>query len=154
MVGQMGQRRQLQPGQRDMIGIEIDGDDLCRLGGQIIEDVAAARGDGDQPVMGLKLQRLQIHAGIFPDLVIDKALKHQGKKPLQRASAAGGRGLMGGPFQKHVGHVVLSLPARSRDIAMNRALRDITPLVNHFMKGIGHLHDGLAKAPKHDCSRP
>ena len=43
MVGQMCQRRQLQPGQRDMIGIEIDRDDLRRIGGQIIEDVAAAR---------------------------------------------------------------------------------------------------------------
>ena len=42
MIGQMLQRRQLQPGQRDMMGIEIQRDDLRRRGGEIIEDVAAA----------------------------------------------------------------------------------------------------------------
>ena len=62
-------------------------------GGEIIQDIAAARRDGDDPVMRLKLQRIQIDAGIFPDLVIDKALKHQGKKPLQDAPRRGRRRL-------------------------------------------------------------
>ena len=100
----MRQRRQFEPGQRDMIGIEVDRDDFGRIGGEIIEDIAAARGDGDEPVMGLELQRLEIDAGIFPDLVIDKALKHQGKKPLQRAARGGGRGLMRGLFEKQICH--------------------------------------------------
>ena len=42
MVGQMRQRRQLQFGERDMMGIEIQREDLGRRGGEIIEDIAAA----------------------------------------------------------------------------------------------------------------
>ena len=50
------------------------------IGGQIVQDVAAARGDGDQPVMGLELQRLQIDVGVFPDLVVDKPLNIRVKR--------------------------------------------------------------------------
>jgi hypothetical protein len=49
-------------------------------------------------------QRIQIDAGILPDLVINKALKHKGKKPLQHTPAASGSRLMRGLFQKRVRH--------------------------------------------------
>jgi len=48
---QMRQRGDLQPRQRDVIVVEIDGDDLLRIRGQIIHHIAAARRDGDEPVM-------------------------------------------------------------------------------------------------------
>jgi hypothetical protein len=92
VIGQMGERRQLQLRERDMMGIEVDREDPRRCRGQIIENIAARRSDGNQPVMGAKLQRIQIHTGVFPDLIIDKALKHKSKEPLQQTSAAGGGG--------------------------------------------------------------
>ena len=91
-----------------MIGIEVDGDDLRRIGGQIIENVAAARGDGDQPMVGLEIERLQIDVGVFPDLVIHKPLKHKGEQALQHAALGVGGPLMGGAFEKQIGHGVFA----------------------------------------------
>ena len=104
MVGQMFQPRQLQPRQRDMVGVQVQGDDFRLRAGKVIQDVAAAAGDGQHAVMRRQLQRLQIHAGIFPYLVIDEALKHQGEKPLHGAPAGTQGALMGGAFQEQIGH--------------------------------------------------
>jgi hypothetical protein len=98
---------------------------LRLAGGKIIENVAAAAGDRQDAVMGRKLKRFQIHTGIFPDLIIDKSLEHQGEKPFQRPPAGTKGALMGGAFQEQIGH---NGKASRIDI-----------------KGIGHLHDGLAK---------
>ena len=105
VIGKMGKCGQFQLGERDMMRIEIQRDNRGRSGGQIIQDIAAARGNGDDPVVGPKLQRVQIDAGVFPDLIIDKALEHQGEKPFQHAAWASRRRLMCGLFQKRVGHV-------------------------------------------------
>ena len=104
MVGKIAERGQLQFGQRDMIGIEIHRRDRNGCAGQVIENVAAAAGDGDQTMMGLELQRLQIHAGIFPDLIIHKPLEHKGKNPFQGTARGSERALMGSAFQEQIDH--------------------------------------------------
>ena len=53
-----------------------------RIGGEIAHDVAAARGDGDQPVVGSERQRLHVDLGVFPDLGIDEAAEGEGKEPV------------------------------------------------------------------------
>ena len=52
VVGQVLQRAELKPAERDMRAVEIDGDDFGRIGGQVRERVAAARGDGQHAVCG------------------------------------------------------------------------------------------------------
>ena len=106
--GKVGERSQLQPRQGDMVGVEIDGDDLRRIGGQIVENIAAPRGDGDQPVVGLKVEGLQIDVRIFPDLVVHKPLKHQGEQALQDAAPSVRGPLVGGAPEKQIGHGVLT----------------------------------------------
>ena len=104
MVGQMIERLQLQFGQRDMVRIEIDRDDALGSRREIIEDVASARRDGDQPVMRLEFQRVEVDRRIFPDLVVHEALEHEREQALQRA-ALGGRGpLMRGALQENISH--------------------------------------------------
>lgn len=91
VIGQMPCRRDFQPPQCDMRGVEIDRDDLGRVGNQIGQDVAAARRDGDDAAVGLDLQRLHVDDRIFPDLRIDQSLEGEGKgtveKPLLRRRA-------------------------------------------------------------------
>src|SRR5579864_8880163 len=106
MRRQIPERRQFQPGQRDVVGIEIHRNDLRRIGGEIVQHVAAARCDGQDAMVRLKFQSREIDIGIFPDLVIDKALKHKRKKPLQGAAACRGGPLMGSLFQKRICHRV------------------------------------------------
>ncbi len=69
------------------------------IGGQIVEHVAAARSDGDEPVLWLKRQGFHVDIGIFPDLVVDEALEHQREEALQRPAAGGGGACMGGALE-------------------------------------------------------
>jgi len=50
-------------------------------------------------VMRLELQCIQVDAGIFPDLVIYKPLKHQGEKAFQDAPGRGRSRLVRGLLQ-------------------------------------------------------
>ena len=75
--------------------------------------------------MGRKLQAPPDPRWDLPRSGYRQTLKHQGEKPFQRAPAGGQGALMGGAFQEQIGHN--GKPSRI----------DI--------KGIGHLHDGLAK---------
>jgi len=84
--------------------VEIQRDNSGGRRGQVIQDIAAARRDGDDTVMRLKFQCIQIDTGILPDLVIDKPLKHKGKNPLQGAAGRGCWALMGSTFQEQIDH--------------------------------------------------
>ena len=52
VIGQTTRGRELQPVQRDMGGVEVDGVDVGGVGGQIAQHIAAARGDRDDPGLG------------------------------------------------------------------------------------------------------
>ena len=79
---------ELESAERDMGAVEIDGDDLGRVGGQIGEGVAAARGDGRDAIARAEAQRLEIDDRIFPDLRIDEAAKRGGEQAFEHAGAA------------------------------------------------------------------
>jgi len=83
VVGQVTGRRQLQAGQSDVAAVEVDSNDLARIGRKVGEDVAATRGDRDQPCAGLQRERTQVDDGIFPDLRIDQAAKGEGEDALE-----------------------------------------------------------------------
>ena len=85
MAGQVAGRGELEPVQRDMRGVEIDGGDRLRIGDEIGQHVAAAAGDGDHAAVGANLQSLHVHFGIFPDLGVDEAPKREGKRVIQQA---------------------------------------------------------------------
>ena len=66
--------------------IEIHRLDMRRLLRQVVQDVAAARCDGEDPAVPVELQCLQIDFGIFPDLRIDEALEGHREHPLEDAA--------------------------------------------------------------------
>ncbi len=104
MIRQVLERLKLQPRQRDVIGIEVDGDDVLGPGDEIVQDVATTRSDCDQSMMRLQLQRIEIDNRIFPDLVVDKAPEHQREETLQCASLAREWLLMRGSLEEDVCH--------------------------------------------------
>ena len=75
IVGQVLQRAKLQPAERDMGAVEVDSDDLGRIGGQIGQRVAAARGDGGDALAGTEPQGFEVDDRIFPNLRVDEARK-------------------------------------------------------------------------------
>ena len=77
--------RELQPVERDMRPAEIDGRDARRIGRQVGEHVAAARGDGHNVAIGVERQRLEIDLGVFPDLRIDQAAEQPLEHTLEKA---------------------------------------------------------------------
>ena len=88
VIRQMLEGAELEPAERDMGAVEIDGDDLGRVGGQIGEGVAAARGDGRDAIARAEAQRLEIDDRVFPDLRIDEAAEGGGEQALEHAGAA------------------------------------------------------------------
>ena len=74
---------------------------------EVVQDIAPARSDGDQPVLRPELQGFDVDGGVFPNLVVDKPLEHQGEKTLERAAFGGGRPLMRGAVEKSVSHPVV-----------------------------------------------
>jgi hypothetical protein len=74
-------RRELQPIERNVRQAEIDGGDTRRIGRQVGQDVAAARGDGHDMAIAIERQRLEIDLGVFPDLRVDQAAE----QPLEQA---------------------------------------------------------------------
>ena len=84
MIGQRLRRHQLQPVERDMGGVEVDRRDLRRIGGQIGEDIAAARRDRHHMTVGRDRQRFHVDRWIFPDLGIDQATEGEGEGAFQQ----------------------------------------------------------------------
>ena len=62
--------------------VEIDRDNFGGIGREIRKNIAAARGDRDYAIGGLKVQRLHVDDRIFPDLRIDEVAKREGEHPL------------------------------------------------------------------------
>jgi hypothetical protein len=81
--------RDLDPGQRDVRAVEVDRDDLLGVGGQVGEDVAAARCDRDEARLGSELEGGHVDRGILPDLRVDQALEGEGEAALQDTSPRG-----------------------------------------------------------------
>ena len=63
-----------------MVAVEIDGVDVLRLVDEIIEDVAAARGDGEHPALGSQGEGLEIDPRILPDLVVNETIEPEGEQ--------------------------------------------------------------------------
>ena len=77
VVGQVLQRADLEPAERDMRAVEIDRGDAGRIGDQIGQHVAAARGDRDDLMSRADVERLHVDDRVLPDLRIDQALERQ-----------------------------------------------------------------------------
>ena len=90
MAGQVAQGGNLQPAQRDMRGVQINGDDLARIGGQVRQRIAAATGDRQDAPAGRDFQRGHVGLRIFPDLRVDQPLEGKGKRALEQATAVFG----------------------------------------------------------------
>jgi len=83
VVRQVAHGGELETGQRDMRPIEIDSNDLAGSGGEIGQDVAAARRDGDQARARRERQRPQVDLRILPDLGVDQTAKSEREDALQ-----------------------------------------------------------------------
>ncbi len=79
--------RYLEVRQGDVRVIQVYRRDFSRIRYQIAKDVAAARGDGDDVIVGADIQRLHIDDGIFPDLGVNQTPKQVGEKPFAQPLA-------------------------------------------------------------------
>src|ERR1700722_19973614 len=79
IVRQRTQGAQLQLAERDMRAIEIHRDDPRGAGGEVRQDIAAARSDGDDTIVRLYIERGEIDARVLPDLRIDQTAKRHGE---------------------------------------------------------------------------
>ena len=77
----------LQVVQRQVRGVEVHRHDPRRIGGEIGQRIAAARGDGDDAVTLLDAERRHIDIRIFPYLRIDQSLEQMSEKALADAGA-------------------------------------------------------------------
>ena len=85
VVGEILQRADLESSERDMRAVEINGGDARRIGRQIREHVASARGDRDHLAVGADLERLHVDDRVFPDLRINKLREGEGEHALEHA---------------------------------------------------------------------
>jgi hypothetical protein len=67
--------------------VEIDRGDAGRIGGQIRQHVAAARGDGNDLMSRPDVERPHVDDRVLPDLGIDEALERKRKHALEHAGA-------------------------------------------------------------------
>ena len=81
------ERGELQPIEGDVGAVEIDGLHRRRIGEQVGQGVAAARGDRYQPVPRPDGERDHVHVRVFPDLRIDKPREQLCEQPLGQAGA-------------------------------------------------------------------
>lgn len=92
VVGQVFKRCDLKLVKRDVRRVEIDRRDRNGRGGEIAQNVAAARGNGDEFLTILKLQCFEVDERILPDLRINQPAEGEREKPL--LDALPGRGLV------------------------------------------------------------
>ena len=85
VVGEPLDRDALQMVQRHMRGVEIDRNNLRRIGRQIRKDVAAAAGNRGDSVARLDRQRLHIDDRVFPYLGIDQPLERERESAVEQA---------------------------------------------------------------------
>ena len=67
--------------------VEVDRGDAGRIGRQVGEHVAAARGDGDHLMSGADVEGPHVYDRVLPDLGIDEALEREREQPLEHARA-------------------------------------------------------------------
>ena len=115
VVGQVLQRAELEPSERDMRPVEVDRGDPGRIGGEVGEDVAAARGDGDHLMPRPDVERGHVDDRVLPDLGIDEALERQREQALEHAGA------------------------RERLRAMDRSLEPRAGRATHRVRGLPHV---------------
>ncbi len=87
VVGQVLRRADLEPSERDMRPVEVNGGDAGRVGDEVGEHVAAARGDGDHLMPRPDLERRHVDDRVLPDLGIDEALEREREQALEDARA-------------------------------------------------------------------
>ncbi len=85
MIGQPLDRHAFQIVERDMRRVEVDRNDLRRIGRQIGKDIAPAAGDRRDSVAGFDRQRLHVDDRVFPYLGIDQAFESERKSAVQQA---------------------------------------------------------------------
>ena len=68
--------------ERYMGVVKIQRGNAARIRREIAQDVAAARGDGNDVIARLYRQGFQVHDGIFPNLRIDQPLERSGEETL------------------------------------------------------------------------
>ena len=90
MIGQGLRRTELEAAERDMRAVEVDRGDLRRIGGQVGEDVAPARGDRHHVIGGAEGERLHVDRRVLPDLRVDQAAEGEGEQPFEGAGARQG----------------------------------------------------------------
>ena len=88
VIGQLLDRDEFQMIERDMRGVEVDRDDLGRVGDQIGKDVAAAARDRRDSLARLDRQRLHVDDRILPDLGIDQSPEGQRESAVEQALLA------------------------------------------------------------------
>jgi hypothetical protein len=79
VAGQVFDGGKLQLEDAKMAAIEIDGVDVLRLVDEIIEDVAAAGGDGEHPAFGRQGEGLEIDPRVLPNLVVNETIEPEGE---------------------------------------------------------------------------
>ena len=87
VIRQVLSRADLEPTERNMRPVEVDRGDAGRIGGQVGEYIAAARGDRDHLMAGADVQRLHVDDRILPDLRIDQTLEGEREQALEHARA-------------------------------------------------------------------
>ena len=71
-----------------MRAAEIDGGDAGGIGGQVGQDVAAARGDRHDMAVGLQRQRFEVDLRVLPDLGVDQPAEEALEQPLEESFTA------------------------------------------------------------------
>ena len=83
MVRQMLNSGNLEPVERDMMGVEINRRDTRGRGLEVAQHIAAARSDRDKMMVGLDLHGSHVHHRVLPDLRIDKAPEGEAENSFQ-----------------------------------------------------------------------
>jgi len=79
VAGQVRDGGKLQFEDAEMAAIEIDGVDVLRFVDEIVQDVAAARGDGEHPAFGSQGEGLEIDPRVLPNLVVNETIEPEGE---------------------------------------------------------------------------
>jgi hypothetical protein len=87
VVGQASQALDFELVESDVSAVEIDRQDLGRVGHEIRQYVAAARGDSRHSIARPEPQRLHVDDRVLPDLRIDQIAERQREKALLNAAA-------------------------------------------------------------------
>ena len=89
-----------------MVGIKVNGNHPRGVRRKVIDHIAAARRDGDDAAVVVDTERRHVDVRVFPNLVIDKPLKHHCKQTFHDAPLGRQTVIDRGFLQKFVGHEI------------------------------------------------